>query len=147
MSNADLVQRAQAVLFQNYRTQPIALMRGEGTYVWDADGKRYLDFVQGWAVNCLGHSPPAVADAVSRQAQQLITPSPAYFNNVAVELAAKLTRLSGLDQVFFTNCGAEANRSMIATSVRFKASADKSFPHLAHGTLCNSRSLRTRAHL
>ena len=50
---------------------PIVFVKGEGSWLWDQTGKRYLDFVQGWAVNCLGHSPPAVADAVSRQAQQL----------------------------------------------------------------------------
>jgi acetylornithine/N-succinyldiaminopimelate aminotransferase len=88
-------------------------VKGEGSWLWDHNGKRYLDFVQGWAVNCLGHSPPAIADAVSRQARELITPSPAYYNDVAIALAAKLTELSGLDRVFFTNCGAEANEGAI----------------------------------
>ena len=56
---------------------PIVFVRGEGSYLWDDTGKRYLDFIQGWAVNCLGHSPPAVAEAISAQAKRLITPSPA----------------------------------------------------------------------
>jgi Aminotransferase class-III len=56
-------------------------VKGEGSWLWDHNGKRYLDFVQGWAVNCLGHSPPAVVDAISRQARELITPSPAYYND------------------------------------------------------------------
>jgi acetylornithine/N-succinyldiaminopimelate aminotransferase len=92
---------------------PIVFVKGEGSWLCDHNGKRYLDFVQGWAVNCLGHSPPPVVDAISRQARELITPSPAYYNNIAIELAAKLTKLSGLDQVFFTNCGAEANEGAI----------------------------------
>jgi acetylornithine/N-succinyldiaminopimelate aminotransferase len=98
---------------------PTVFVRGEGSWLWDHTGKRYLDFVQGWAVNCLGHSPPAVVDAVSRQIRQLITPSPAYYNDIAIELAAKLTKLSGLDQVFFTNCGAEANEGAIKLARKY----------------------------
>src|SRR5262249_54180015 len=92
---------------------PTVFVKGEGSWLWDHNGKRYLDFVQGWAVNCLGHSPAAVVDAISRQARTLITPSPAYYNDIAIELAAKLSTLSGLDRVFFTNCGAEANEGAI----------------------------------
>ena len=96
-------------------------VKGEGSWLWDHNGKRYLDFVQGWAVNCLGHSPPAVVAALSRQSRALITPSPAYYNNVAIELAAKLTQLSGLDEVFFTNCGAEANEGAIKLARKYGA--------------------------
>ena len=98
---------------------PTVFVKGEGSWLWDQNDKRYLDFVQGWAVNCLGHSPPAVADAIGRQARRLITPSPAYYNDVAIELAAKLTKLSGLDQVFFTNCGAEANEGAIKLARKY----------------------------
>jgi acetylornithine/N-succinyldiaminopimelate aminotransferase len=92
---------------------PNVFVKGEGSYLWDNNGKRHLDFVQGWAVNCLGHSPIVVADAITRQARQLITPSPAYYNDVAIQLAARLTKLAGLDQVFFANSGAEANEGAI----------------------------------
>jgi len=98
---------------------PTVFVKGEGSWLWDQNDKRYLDFVQGWAVNCLGHSPPAVADAIGRQARRLITPSPAYYNDIAIELAAKLTKLSGLDQVFFTNCGAEANEGAIKLARKY----------------------------
>ena len=64
MGNQDLVQRAQTVLFQNYRTQPIAIVRGEGSYVWDADGKRYLDFIGGIATVSVGHANPRVREAL-----------------------------------------------------------------------------------
>ena len=100
---------------------PTIFVRGEGSWLWDQNGKRYLDFVQGWAVNCLGHSPPTVVDAISRQARELITPSPAYYNSVAIELAAKLTYLSGLNKVFFTNCGAEANEGAIKLARKYGA--------------------------
>ena len=100
---------------------PAVFVKGEGSWLWDHDGRRYLDFVQGWAVNCLGHSPPAVADAISRQARELITPSPAYYNGTSIELAVRLTELSGLDQVFFTNSGAEANEGAIKLARKYGA--------------------------
>jgi acetylornithine/N-succinyldiaminopimelate aminotransferase len=100
---------------------PAVFVKGEGSWLWDHDGKRYLDFVQGWAVNCLGHSPTTVADAISRQARELITPSPAYYNKISIELAARLTELSGLDQVFFTNSGAEANEGAIKLARKYGA--------------------------
>jgi acetylornithine/succinyldiaminopimelate/putrescine aminotransferase len=65
-------------------------VRGEGAYLWDDSGKRYLDFMQGWAVNCLGHSPAIVADALAAQATLLLTPSPAFYNGGGVPLAALL---------------------------------------------------------
>ncbi len=67
-------------------------VRGAGSYLWDDSRKRYLDFVQGWAVNCLGHSPPAIADALSAQAKRLLTPSPAFYNEPSLKLAERLGR-------------------------------------------------------
>ena len=77
---------------------PVVFVRGEGSYLWDDAGKRYLDFIQGWAVNCLGHSPPALAEAISVQARQLITPSPAYYNDTSLKLAKALTDLCCFDR-------------------------------------------------
>ena len=98
----------------NITPRPDAVMvRGRGSWLWDAAGRRYLDFVQGWAVNCLGHSHPALAAAIAEQAAELLTPSPAYHNAQALRLAARLVALTGLDQVFFANSGAEANEGAI----------------------------------
>ena len=71
---------------------PVVFVRGEGSCLWDDGGKRYLDFVQGWAVNCLGHSPPIIAEALAKQAKLLLTPSPAFYNAPSLELAKALTR-------------------------------------------------------
>ena len=117
----NLHKYATHALMQITPRPPIVFVKGEGSWLWDHSGKRYLDFIQGWAVNCLGHSPPAVVDAISRQARELITPSPAYYNDIAIELAAELTELSGLDQVFFTNCGAEANEGAIKLARKYGA--------------------------
>jgi acetylornithine/N-succinyldiaminopimelate aminotransferase len=96
-------------------------VRGEGSLLWDDSGKRYLDFVQGWAVNCLGHSPPAIADALATQARLLLTPSPAFYNGPSLELAKALTDLSCFDQVFFANSGAEANEGAIKLARKYGA--------------------------
>jgi acetylornithine/N-succinyldiaminopimelate aminotransferase len=94
-------------------------VRGAGSYLWDNNRKRYLDFVQGWAVNCLGHSPPAVADALAAQAKRLLTPSPAFYNEPSLKLANALVENSCFDQVFFANSGAEANEGAIKLARKF----------------------------
>src|ERR1700678_3268814 len=96
-------------------------VRGEGSFLWDDTGKRYLDFIQGWAVNCLGHSPPAIAEAISVQARRLISPSPAYYNDTSLKLAKALTDMSCFDRVFFANSGAEANEGAIKLARKYGA--------------------------
>lgn len=91
----------------------VMFVRGRGSWLEDHTGKRYLDFVQGWAVNCLGHCPPEITEALKEQAGKLITPSPAFFNEPALQLAKFLTEHSCFDEVFFTNSGAEANEGAI----------------------------------
>jgi len=88
-------------------------VRGEGAWLWDAAGKRHLDWLQGWAVNALGHCPPLITQALQAQSTQLITPSPALYNLPALKLAARLCELSGFAQVFFGSTGAEANEGAI----------------------------------
>jgi acetylornithine/N-succinyldiaminopimelate aminotransferase len=100
---------------------PTVFVRGEGSYLWDDTGKRYLDFIQGWAVNCLGHSPSVVAEAVAGQAKLLITPSPAYYNAASLKLAKALVENSCFDQVFFANSGAEANEGAIKLARKYGA--------------------------
>jgi len=92
---------------------PIVFVAGEGSWLSDAAGRRYLDFIQGWAVNCLGHSPPAIAAAMARQAALLLNCSPAFYNAPMLRLAELVRRASGLDRTFFANSGAEANEGAI----------------------------------
>jgi acetylornithine/N-succinyldiaminopimelate aminotransferase len=100
---------------------PTVFVRGEGSYLWDDSGKRYLDFIQGWAVNCLGHSPPQIAEALAAQAKLLLTPSPAFYNGPSLKLAKALTDRCCFDQVFFTNSGAEANEGAIKLARKYGA--------------------------
>lgn len=88
-------------------------VRGEGAWLWDAQGRRYLDWLQGWAVNALGHCPPVLARALAEQAATLITPSPALHNAPALALAARLCGLSGMHQAWFGSTGAEANEGAL----------------------------------
>jgi acetylornithine/N-succinyldiaminopimelate aminotransferase len=100
---------------------PAVFVRGEGSWLWDDSGKRYLDFMQGWAVNCLGHSPPAIAEALAAQAKLLLTPSPAFYNAPSLKLAKMLIEHSCFDQVFFANSGGEANEGAIKLARRYGA--------------------------
>ena len=100
---------------------PAVFVRGEGSWLWDDTGKRYLDFVQGWAVNCLGHSSPCVAEALAAQSKLLLTPSPSFYNAPSLKLAQVLVDRSCFDQVFFANSGAEANEGAIKLARKYGA--------------------------
>ncbi len=92
---------------------PIVFVEGHGSWLTDSENRCYLDFIQGWAVNCLGHSPQPILQALARQAARLINCSPAFYNDQMIRLAESLTRHSGLHQVFLANSGAEANEGAI----------------------------------
>ncbi|MGW1539720.1 acetylornithine transaminase [Streptomyces sp. NPDC002309] len=109
-ANQELTARWQGALMDNYGTPRLPLVRGAGTRLWDADGKEYLDFVGGIAVNALGHAHPAVVEAVSTQIASLGHVSNLFVAEPPVALAERLLQLFGRDgRVFFCNSGAEAN--------------------------------------
>lgn len=91
----------------------IVFEQGNGDWLQDSKGRKYLDFVQGWAVNCLGHCNPEIVSVIEKQANTLINCSPAFYNNKMILLADQLTDSSCFDEVFFTNSGAEANEGAI----------------------------------
>ena len=91
----------------------VVFVRGEGSWLEDHSGKRYLDFIQGWAVNTLGHCNPEMRQAVIEQSGKLMNPSPAFYNEPSIALAERLTKSSVFDRVFFANSGAEANEGAI----------------------------------
>ncbi|MCY4565156.1 MAG: aminotransferase class III-fold pyridoxal phosphate-dependent enzyme, partial [Gammaproteobacteria bacterium] len=100
-------------LMNTYARLPVAFVKGSGAYVEDSDGNRYLDALTGLAVCGLGHAHPAVAQAVSSQAETLLHTSNLYEIPQQAALAERLTALSGMDRVFFGNSGAEANEAAI----------------------------------
>lgn len=91
----------------------LVFVRGQGSWLEDHAGKRYLDFVQGWAVNTLGHCAPEMQKALLEQSKLLMNPSPAFYNLPSIELAERLTGASVFDRVFFANSGGEANEGAI----------------------------------
>ncbi|MET0013296.1 MAG: aspartate aminotransferase family protein [Sedimenticola sp.] len=100
-------------LMATYKRLPVSFQRGEGVWLWDTDGKRYLDALSGIAVCGLGHAHPAVKEALCNQAGELIHTSNLYGIEQQEKLGDMLTRLSGMDRVFFSNSGAEANEAAI----------------------------------
>ncbi len=125
MTNADVIARAKRVLFQNYRTQPIAIVRGEGARAWDADGKRYLDCLGGIAVCVLGHNHPRVHAALEAQAAKLWHASNVYLTLPQIELAERLVSRSFAQRAFFCNSGAEAIEALIKLARHFHFEAGR----------------------
>ena len=125
--NEEIIERAKKRLLQNYKQQPIALVRGEGCYVWDADGKRYLDLLGGIATCALGHCHPAVVAAAKKQMETLWHVSNVFYSEPQIALAERLTASSGLPgaRAFFCNSGAEANEALIKLARR--AQVDRGF--------------------
>jgi len=107
-------------VMQTYARLPVAFVRGEGTRLWDSEGKEYLDFLSGLAVTSLGHANPEVADAIADQARTLLHVSNLYYNDVQPRVAQRLNALlGGGGRVFFANSGAEANECAIKLARRF----------------------------
>ncbi|MDR2200340.1 MAG: acetylornithine/succinylornithine family transaminase [Deltaproteobacteria bacterium] len=111
LSNEELVSRGRRSLLNNVTRIPLAFVKGEGAYLYDADGRRYLDFLAGIATCAFGHAPPFMAELLRRQAAKLVHVSNLFFNEPMVLLAELLTERSGLDRAFFSNSGAEANEA------------------------------------
>jgi acetylornithine/N-succinyldiaminopimelate aminotransferase len=108
MSLASVSRMEAKLLLPTYERQPILFTRGQGVYLWDSEGKRYLDFLSGIGVNALGHNHPAIQSVIKKQAGRLIHVSNLFFHEYQAELAQLLTQISGLDRVFFCNSGTEA---------------------------------------
>ncbi len=119
MTTQEIIEKGQKYVMNTYGRLPIALVKGEGVHVWDADGNRYLDFVAGLAVNSLGHCHPKVVQAIREQAGKLMHVSNLYWIEPQVKLAQLLVENSALEQVFFCNSGAEANEGAIKLARKY----------------------------
>ncbi len=119
MTNKEIIELTECYVAQTYNRFPIAIVRGEGTRVWDADGKEYLDFVAGLAVTNLGHCHPAVVEAIRRQAGELLHISNLYHIGPQAELASLLCENSFADRVFFCNSGSESIEAAIKLARKY----------------------------
>ena len=141
MKTEEIIDKTEKYVASTYGRYPVALVKGEGAKVWDADGKEYLDFVSGLAVCNLGHSHPAVVTAIKDQAEKLIHVSNLYHIEAQSELAKILVENSFADKVFFGNSGAEANEAAIKLARRY------SFDHFGkdrYEIICMKQSFHGR---
>src|SRR5689334_23089634 len=150
MSETEALQkRFAAALMPNYGLPPVAVSRGAGCRVWDADGREYLDLIAGIAVSSLGHAHPALIEAVTRQVAQVAHTSNLFLHEREIELAERLLALLGADgRVFFCNSGAEANEAAIKLVRRVQGpgrplivAAERSF----HGRTMGSLAITGKA--
>ena len=118
-SNQELIKLTNKYVAKNYGRYPIGLVRGKGMVVWDASGKKYIDFVAGLAVDNLGHCPPTVVNAIRKQAGKLLHVSNLYHIEPQSQLAAELARLTFANKFFFCNSGTEANEAAIKLARRW----------------------------
>ena len=129
MSMKEYIEQAEKALLHTYNRFQIVLDKGDGVYLYDTDGKKYLDFCAGIAVFALGYHNEEYNDALKGQIDKLIHTSNYYYNVPAIEAARKLKEVSGMDRVFFTNSGAEAIEGAIKTARKYAYLKDGSTDH------------------
>lgn len=146
LSTEAIIERGKNVVMNTYGRLPMTLVKGDGVWVWDSEGKRYLDFVAGLAVNSLGHSHPAIVRTIQEQAKEILHTSNLYWIPNQIALAERLVCHSFADKVFFCNSGAEANEAAFKIARKY---AKKNFGDHKYGvvTLSNSFHGRTMATL
>jgi acetylornithine/N-succinyldiaminopimelate aminotransferase len=140
-------------VLQTYRRAPVVFTRGEGCYLWDAEGKRYLDLVSGVGVAALGHANPVLASALAEQAATLLHTSNLYYHPLQGHVAQRLAALSGLPRTFFCNSGTEANEACLKFARRYWHTTGATgrtrfvaFDHAFHGRTMGSLSVTWDEH-
>ena len=121
----NIMSNGEQYVMHTYNRFPIALTHGEGMFVYDTEGKKYLDFGSGIAVNSLGHNNPALVKAICDQAQKLIHVSNLYWTEPQVSLAKKLVENGSLDKVFYCNSGAEANEAALKLARKYGSKTNR----------------------
>jgi acetylornithine/N-succinyldiaminopimelate aminotransferase len=119
MDMKKLIDESSQFIMNTYSRQPVVLRKGRGMKVWSTEGKEYLDFVSGIAVNILGHCHPNIVIAIQKQAQRLVHVSNLYHIEPQIKLAKLLVENSFADKVFFCNSGAEANEAAIKLARKY----------------------------
>ena len=124
LTNEEIFAKDKSDYLPVFARYNIVLDHGDGPYVYDTKGKKYIDFLAGIAVNVVGHNYKPLVDAVSQQASKMIHCSNLYYTEVQVEAAEKLKKLSGMDKVFFGNSGAEVNEGAIKLARKYATNID-----------------------
>lgn len=124
MNTEEIMALDKEYVMQTYGRQPLALSKGQGSLVWDAEGNTYIDCFAGIAVNNVGHSHPKVVDAICKQAEKMLHCSNLYYTQEQAELAKLLTEVSPHDKAFFCNSGAEANEGAVKLARKFTGNGE-----------------------
>lgn len=145
LTTEEIIATGKSVVMNTYGRLPMAIAKGEGSWVWDVEGKRYLDFVTGLAVNSLGHKHPAVVKAIQEQAEDILHTSNLYWIPNQVALAKRLTEHSFAAKVFFCNSGAEANEAAIKLARKYakKKYGEHKFEIISLNNSFHGRTLAT----
>lgn len=153
METKQIIEHAEAALLHTYNRYPLVLDHGDGMYLYDTDGKKYLDFYAGIAVYALGYHYPGLDEAMKAQIDKIIHTSNYYYNEPAVKAAEKLKKVSGMDRVFFTNSGTEAIEGALKLAIRYAYDKDGShgheiiaMKHSFHGRSMGALSVTGNAH-
>ncbi|MEQ8583766.1 MAG: aspartate aminotransferase family protein [Marinoscillum sp.] len=144
-STEELHELDKTYYLPTFRRYPLAFKKGQGSRLWDMEGKEYIDALAGIAVNNVGHAHPKVADAIGRQAHELIHISNFYLSEPQMELAKKLADLSGLQRVFFGNSGAEAAEGAIKIARKYASKHGRGGTIIAMKNAFHGRTLATVA--
>ena len=118
-TNAEVIENGDKYLYGNHVRMPISIERGEGAYVFDKDGNKYLDFIGGIAVNGLGHCHPAIVKCLEERSKTILHCSNYFYNEPAVQTAKLIVENSCFDKVLFANSGAEANEGQIKLARKY----------------------------
>lgn len=147
MNTEQTIALGEAVTMNTFNRQDTVLVKGQGSYVEDLDGKKYLDFISGIACNVLGHGDPGFVDHLSKQAGNLMHVSNLFWNENGVKLAQKLSQVSNLDKVFFANSGAEANEAAIKLARKWgiESKGSDAFEIISMNQSFHGRTLATLA--
>ena len=129
MNMTEYIDEAEGVLLHTYNRYPVVFDHGDGVYLYDIEGKKYLDFVAGIGVFALGYNNKSYNDAIKAQVDKILHTSNYYYNVPAIEAAKKIKKISGMDRVFFTNSGAEAVEGAIKTARKYAYLKDGSTDH------------------
>lgn len=147
-----MIEEAERDLLHTYNRYPVVLERGDGVYLYDTDGKRYLDFMAGIAVFAFGYNNREYNEALKSQIDRLLHCSNYFYNEPAVRAAHRLKALSGMDRVFFTNSGAESNEGALKAAVKYACEKDDgkdheiiAMEHSFHGRSCGALSVTGNA--
>lgn len=141
MTKQEYMNQAEQHLFHVYNRFPVVFDHGEGVYLYDTDGKAYLDFASGIGVMALGYADPEYTEALTDQAKRLLHTSNLYYTPQVAQAAEALAKVSGLDKVFFTNSGAEAIEGAIKTAKKFASLRDG---HAGHEVIAMQQSFHGR---